>query len=162
MTTLLRDEWTVPTQLWAGGHWAYTARITDDMLAGMSAGALEMLKAKWEKAVYIEMKKAADAAGVPERYLRPEMSVRSEDVDGLGTTTFLFECRHPAIQWAVMDTSFHEWIADKDVQGAIRKPDVKRWQVVGHPGAYETEGQALAAAWSVTPAGGKRPEVVKR
>ena len=35
-----------------------------------------------------------------------------------------------------------------------------RWRVVGYESvSYETEGEALAAAWAATPAGGTRPEI---
>jgi hypothetical protein len=36
------------------------------------------------------------------------------------------------------------------------------WYVVDHAGVFDTEGQALAAAWEVTPPGGRRPEVTRR
>lgn len=34
------------------------------------------------------------------------------------------------------------------------------WVVQGDPEVYQTEGEALAAAWARTPPGGKRPDVI--
>lgn len=146
---------------WPGGEWGVNFQVDDQMLAEIPEPELVRMVEKYADRAHAEMLKAAAEAGVPEEGLRCEHTTHQGDEDGLGRTRFAMTCRTPAVEWVEKSA---DWTERPHSMGKSAAEALPQWCVVGRPtlGRFASEGEALAKAWSVTPAGGRRPEVGKR
>lgn len=143
---------------WEGGKWASSMLVSHEMLTGEP----HLIEDELERLVHTahsQMATSALTAGVPLKARRCEHTVHQEEDVATYGVTLIGVCAVKAVEWAVLDREDTRRVT---IEHYPEPPIPCGWSVKGHRGLglFISEGHALAAAWSVTEAGGQRPDVI--